>query len=912
MNCFSFGISLRTFSYRVHLASIIATVFLLFLPFTRLPAAEARPAIPKHLQAVSKPDTTQLDVPRLTRAYQKNGRDIELDGRLDDPIWRQVDFTDHFLQREPAEGASATEQTQVAFAYDDHALYVAARMYSPHPDQIQSTLSRRDNTGNSERLIISLDTYFDRRTAYSFAVTAAGVRLDYYHPDDRIYRRDYSYNPVWTAKTNVDSLGWTAEMRIPFSQLRFNKQKQQVWGLNINRYIPDKNEDDYWVMIRRDQSGWASNFGALVGIHDVVQPQRLEFLPYVAGDAKITGDPDPQNPFVSKVNMDGRIGGNLKFGIGPNLTVDATVNPDFGQVEADPAQVNLSAYETYFDEKRPFFTEGSQLLQGGGHANYFYSRRIGAAPSYHPDADYVDIKNNTSILGATKLTGRMPSGLSVGALAALTGREHAEVYNLSADHKETVNVEPLTGYGVLRMQQEFGSNSSTAGFILTGVQRDLSRSDTLADMLNKRALTGGADWNIRFSGGKYRLQGDAGFSYISGQAAAIAEVQQSSAHYYQRPDAGYLDLDTTRTWLSGFRGRLEVSQEEGEHWRWSIGGSTESPGFDLNDVGILRSADDIDASADLTYLDNTPGSWYYKYNIGIGMRSNWNYGGTLTGQNFELEGDVEFPSFWSVYLGTSFNPRTMDDHLTRGGPLMGSPRHWNVRTHISSNRGANINGSMFANYNSNEFGGWSSRVNFSISFRAGGRWQVSFSPHFSRRFDRRQYITTIETGGREGTYNQRYIFSDIDRTTLSTRFRVNYSFTPDLSVEMYAEPFTASGNYQNPGELPEPGSYDLNRYKNNPEYAYSRSGGEYNITDRRNGAQFSVDDPDFLVRSFRSNLVFRYQWRRGSTFYLVWQQNRFADLEQNRFVKPGDLVNALGETGDNLLAVKFTYWIPYS
>jgi len=850
-------------------------------------------------------DTLSFHAPREVKALPLKGRTIQLDGKLNEKAWKTANYTSGFIQRSPDEGDKATEKTKIAFYYSKKALYIGARMYSKHPSQIHAQLSRRDDLGNGERIIIALDTYLDRRTSRSFAVSASGVRADYFQPRDKIsYRsRDYSYDPVWTAESHIDSLGWTAEMRIPFTQLRFKNRKRQVWGLDINRYLPHKNEDAYWVMVPQDSTGWASHFGLLTNIKQVVPHKRLEFRPYVAGDALLKGDVNPQNPFKNNLNWTGRIGGNVKLGLGPNMTLNGTINPDFGQVEADPAQVNLSAYETFFEEKRPFFTENQQIFDVLHHDSYFYSRRIGAPPSLHPDADFVDEASNTSIIGASKITGRTPSGLTIGALAALTANETAKTYNLATQKFNEMRVEPLTGYSVLRLQQQFGPNSSTVGGILTGVYRNLHDGSQLSNQLDRSAVTGGADWNLRFQGGKYELSGDAGFSHVSGTSQAITELQKSSARYYQRPDATYLTLDTTRTSLSGYRASLRFSKNSGRHWLWNISGSTKSPGFELNDTGILFNTDQIHTGAGLNYRENTPGSWYQSYHTGINFDSKWNYGGIRTGSQVQLDGGIKWKNFWSTYIGFEYHPRSLDDNLTRGGPLMGSGRQWGFRSHFSTNRSSNVFGEFSFDYNSSEFGSWRYRIQPSIRFQTGGRWSYSIQPEFSRRTETRQYITTLSNGP-AATYGNHYIFSSIDRTTLSLQFRLNYAFSPDLTVEMYAEPFVASGNYYHPGELPSPRSYQLDYY----EVQGKTQDGDFII--KRDNNQFQVPNNDFLVTSFRSNIVLRYQWRRGSTFYLVWQQDRFTERALNRFVKPGDLVNAIGQTGDNLVAVKFTYWFP--
>jgi hypothetical protein len=851
-------------------------------------------------------DTTSMAIPKRIPAIKLKQGSIELDGRLSEDIWDHVPYATNFTQLNPDEGEPARQKTKVAFVYGEDALYVGARMYSEDPEHIQSIVRRRDDVGKSERIIITLDTYLDRRTAYSFALTASGTRADYYHYEDNPYRRDYSWDPVWSGEVTQDSLGWVAEFRIPFSQLRFNEAQVQHWGLNINRYIPNTNEDTFWIYIPKDKTGWASRFGLLTNIRGIEPPKRFELLPYTAGEAFRTGELNQQNPFTDRWDLNGRIGGDIKVGIGANLTVDATINPDFGQVEADPAQVNLSAFETRFSERRPFFTEGRQLLDGGG-ANYFYSRRIGSAPSYYPDADYVDIENNTPILGAAKITGRLPSGLSIGALSALTAKGHATYYNTDTDRYQDVLAEPLTSYNVVRVQQEFGKYASTAGIILTGLSRNMEGKEHLTSFLHDDAITGGLDWKLRFLEGEYQLEGDAGFSYVHGSPEAIANTQQSSAHYYQRPDADYITLDTTRTSLSGFRGRVEFNREGGEHWLWGVEAATESPGFELNDMGILNTADDINTRASVRWRENEPSSWYHSYDFSLRYYRNWNYGGIHTGSGIRFATGWQWPSFWNAGFDINYNPRSFSDNATRGGPLMGNPRSWSMGLSVNTNRGETPYSSAYFGYYADEWDGWSFNTNFFYEFQMGNQWEVSIRPSYNQQESARQYLTTLDNGD-PATFGKRYVFSRIKRNRLSIRLRINYSITPDLSIEGYAEPFAARGDYFSPGELPKPRAYELRTYGTDGTTLDRVDENTLRVTDGQQ--QFEIDDPDFLVRSFRSNLVLRYQWRPGSTLFLVWQQNRFNSYDQAPAVDPSDLTQSLLQTGDNVFAVKLSYWFP--
>jgi hypothetical protein len=445
---------------------------------------------------VPRDTTLGAPVKHATATRVPNGA-IVVDGRLDEALWASLPAITDFREKQPNEGAEPAERTEVRIAYDDAALYVGARMFAKDPSRIQAPIGRRDNIGQMEHLVISLDTYHDRRTAYSFAITAGGVRGDYYIASDAEQDMVSSFDPVWDGHAHRDALGWTAEMRIPFNQLRFNAADQQTWGVNFRRWIPSTNEDIFWIPIPSNVTAWASRMGSLDGIAGIQPSRRIELLPYVAGEGSRNSDRNPLDPFDDGRNLRTRVGGAVKMGLGPSLTLQATVIPDFGQVEADPSVVNLSAYELFFSEKRPFFTEGSQFLSGGG-ATYFYSRRIGGRPRSILDADFVDQPDATTILGAAKLTGRLASGLSIGALVAATDRETATGYVLAdsatgtAAHGIRATVQPRTDYGVARLRQQFGRSGSTAGLIVTGVHRALGDGDFLATLMTRDAVAGGA------------------------------------------------------------------------------------------------------------------------------------------------------------------------------------------------------------------------------------------------------------------------------------------------------------------------------------------------------------------------------------------------------------------------------------
>ncbi|MBM3776918.1 MAG: carbohydrate binding family 9 domain-containing protein [Acidimicrobiia bacterium] len=839
-------------------------------------------------------------------AVQVPSGTIRVDGRLDDEAWSQAAPLTDFVQKEPDEGAPPRAPTEVRFAYDDDALYVAARMYGGPP---QAPLGRRDATAaQSDYVLVSFDTYFDRRTAYGFGVTASGVRLDRYYSRDDENVFDSLFDPVWEARVWVDEAGWTAEMWIPFSQLRFNDAVDQVWGLNIQRFTPASNEMDYWVPVPRTEQGWASRFGDLRGISGVRPGRRVELLPYVAGASTLNGTRDRANPFDDGRNLAGRAGADLKMGIGPNLTLDATFNPDFGQVEADPAEVNLTAFETFFQEKRTFFLEGASLLNPAIQNSFFYSRRIGAPPLTAVSGDYVDYPETTTILAAAKLTGRLPSGLSLGFLGAVSDDESAQVAFRGRPDVMSVGVAPRTTQTVARLQQQFGAAGSTVSVMFTGVHRDLQEHDALASLVVKNAITLSGDTLLRFRGGEYQLALWGGFSRIAGTAAAVERVQRSSAHYFQRPDQDHVRLDPTRTDMPGYKTGFLFERTGGTHWLWSAESDLESQGFEPNDLGRLQRGDGIALNLSLRYRETQPGRVFRSYIIGLAQSNGWTYAGDRQRGAFQPSATLTWLNFWTTQITTAFNVRRTDAYLTRGGPLMGTPRGWTVTV---QQRGAPAtqttwNGRVVRA--GDEDGGFRTTVSGGMSFRPTPRWQLSLEPEFTDEAQPQQYVATLGSG-RSETFGRRYVFARIDRTTWVARVRLNFTVRPDMTLDLYAEPFAASGRYRNFGELREPGSRERLVYGAEGSAIEVQPDGSRMVT--QGGTRFTLRNNDFNVHSFRSNLVLAWEWRPGSTLYAVWQQNRSLSEALGTRVGAWDLWDSLTAPGSHYFVVKTSVWMPW-
>jgi hypothetical protein len=864
-------------------ASLAVALASLFGPTTRSAGAQPSPKVARAVRVSQAP---------------------RVDGRLDDAAWSRLTPIADFVQQQPREGQAPTEATEVFIAYDDEAIYVGARLHRRDANAMARAVTRRDGFGNTERFTITFDPQMDRRTAVGFGVSVAGVRSDFRHTqDDDMRGRESQYDPVWTAATHEDASGWTAEMRIPFSQLRFPNAERQRWGLQMDRYLPDKNEDIQWAMVPPRETGYVSRFGALEGLDGVSPTRPVEFMPYVAGDATRRATSSTANPLDRP--FAGRMGLDAKTALGSSLTLDATVNPDFGQVEADPAEVNLSGFETFFDERRPFFTEGSEMVRGNG-AQYFYPRRIGAPPRGSATGDFVDIPRNSTILGAAKLTGRLPSRLSIGAITAVTAAELARVFRADSGLTTNVPVEPRSTYGILRLQQEIGRQASTIGASFSTVQRSVGSEPTLASLLARESYFGGADWRIRFQQGKYAISGFVAGTHVAGDTASIRRLQVANSRLFQRPDRRTTVYDPLKTSLSGYSAQLRADKDAGQHVLWGAEVKLESPGFELNDLGRLQSTDDIEYNADLQIRETTPSRYLQNWRLGFETRGAWNFEGTHQLNTWTQNSSATLRNFWNLNVRSTINLPTVDDAITRGGPYMGLPREFRQEFRINNPFGARTGWRVNGGYGVDEFGAWRRNVSGQITLRPSPRVSVSVEPTVQSGTDPRQYVTRIAGGTR--TFGNRYVFAFIDRTTISTKLRANYAFSPNLSLEAYAEPFVASGRYSRVGELSAPRSRELREYGTDGTTIATDSVGTLTITD---GTQsFTLGNRDFNVLSFRSNIVMRWEWIPGSTFFLVWQQNRRTAEAFGDPARARDLFRTTRASGDNFLAVKVSYWLP--
>lgn len=843
--------------------------------------------------------------PPTLRAVRVRGSDIEIDGRAVEAPWLQAPVATGFVQFRPQEGDAATERTEARVLYGDEALYVAIRAYESDVGAIVGQLTRRDQNSYSDKVGVVVDSYFDRRTAFHFAVNPVGVKSDVYHYDDT--GENSRWDAVWDVATTRDEEGWTAEFRIPYSQLRFRDAPVQTWGINFYREIARHDELALWAPISAKESAIVSRFGELQGLEDLRAPRRMEVLPYsVARLTRAPGDAD--DPFYRRNDGFGTVGADVKYGVTSDLTLDMTINPDFGQVEADPAQVNLTAFETFFPERRPFFLEGSGIFRfgialgdgDGANESLFYSRRIGRAPQGSVDDDgYADADPQTTILGAWKLSGKTAGGLSVGVLHGLTSEESARVAPEEGERYDTP-VEPLTSYGMVRLQKDFREGRSAVGVIGTAVNRDRGVARSLE--LRDAAYAGGLDVRHRFAGERYEIAGYLLGSHVLGSPDAMARTQRSAVRYFQRPDARSFSFDPTRTELSGGSAYLSFARIGGEHWRFSTGLHTRSPGFEVNDMGYQRDADSFVNWVWVQYQQSTPQGPFRRWNVNVNGWMGRNYDWDLGGLGGNVNGSFQLNNFWGGYGGVNRDLSAYSGGALRGGPLFRREASTNFWAGLSSDsrKKVQLDLNLWGNV-AGESGSSSGGLSPSVSFRPSGRATFSVGASLNRNHDDWQWVDSFE-GARTD-----YLFARIEQTTVGLGLRGEVAFTPTLSLQVYAEPFVSAGSY---GEYKRVADPRARRYADRFEtLAWRRAGDEVLLDVDGDGDEESLDRPDFNFKQFRSNTVLRWEYRPGSVLFLVWSQGRDHSVEDGSFDLGRDVGDLFGADPENVFMLKLSYWL---
>ncbi len=806
---------------------------------------------------------------------------ITLDGRLDESAWQTAPVMDSFTQINPDEGKPASQKTEVRVVFDDEALYVGVRLHDT-TGPIIARLGRRDMPlGDSDWFGLMIDSYHDHRTAFGFDVNPAGVRRDEVKTIDV---DDNSWDAVWHVATSVDSAGWTVEYRVPFSQLRFSSDSVQTWGIQFERLIGRNQEYSVSTFIPKSIRGGVPQYGHLQGLRDIPPGKRLEVLPYVVSKAEYI---DPGlNPYRDRSEYGLSGGVDLRYRMASNLTLNATFNPDFGQVEVDPAVINLGVYETFFEEKRPFFLEGSEIFDfgagGTSGGQLFYSRRIGRAPTLSPPTPRSDVPTTTTIIGAGKLSGKV-AGWSIGTLTAVTAREEARFRTDEGDD-ERMAAEPLSSYLVTRARRELNGGRSLVGGTFTAVKRDLT-NDALRNGFRSSALAGGVDFRHEWANRSWVVRGDAEFSRIAGNATSLLSVQRASNHYFQRPDASHLDIDSAATSLFGYSMNAEITKQAGEHWRGSLAGALTSPGYEVNDLGFSYRTDRRDAEAKIRYLENTPGTLWRNWSVTADGRIERNYANQPIQTLASLAASARTLNYWTVQLNLQRSFEALDDRLTRGGPIAVRPAANRATIFVSSDVRNPVTGELQLFGERSDFGGSSWQAALTLGLKSSSRWNLSIGPTVTQTKAPAQYVATIPDATYDATYGARYVFAPIDQHEVGLETRLNVTFTPALSLQTYIQPLISSVDYGDAVQLMRPKSFDLEPY-----------GG-------------AVPDLDFNVRSLRGNAVLRWEWRPGSTMYLAWQQSRQDLAEVGDFALGRDRRALFDTRPDNIFLVKVDYWL---
>jgi len=885
------------------------------------------------IAAAQRADTTLVSARPTAQATRRVG-EVVVDGRLDDAAWNSATPITTFVQQDPDESALPSERTEVRILYDDDAIYLAARMYDrTGAHGVKGVLTRRDQllqsaSGETDKLVLTFDTYRNKVDRTLFELNPLGVKGDAQNDDP-------TFDPVWEGAARTDSAGWTAELRIPLSQLHFPRASRQLWGMQIERLIARRHERDMWAFWKRNDFGGPAQFGTLGGIELASERRQVEVMPYVTARGTFSRTA-PADPFHANGDAQYRAGGDLKANVTSNLTLDATVNPDFGQVEVDPAVVNLSAFETTLEEKRPFFTAGSQFFSFGVPpcklcfvgpvATAFYSRRVGRAPQLRglvePSASFIDAPDATTIPAALKLTGRTGGGLGVGVLDAVAHQAAAEYTSVGSAAVQSAQIEPTTNYFVARLRQDLHEGRYGVGMLVTRADRQLT-TPMERDWLRRDASYLRLDGDLHTTDRGYNVYAGVGFTQVDGDTAAIRRTQESSAHYFQRPGRGESSglfgaaYDPTRTSLRGAVALLRAGKDAGA-WQWELSNITVTPGAELNDVGLLFRADNAWTNATLRRVWSQPTSWYHSASVMVGGEDQRDFDGNRGAGQANLGADVTLPSYWTAQFRGFVRPTYDDPVLTRGGPVEERYGYSQGQLTVTSDERRPV--SVLLSYAhgypiDNNLGGGTG-VTAQVTVKATPRATISLTADYLRDATAQQFIMAVPDSTIGPAFaGQRDVFGHIVQKTMSLAARVNAAFTPTLTLEMYARPYVSSGAYDDFKEFSGVRTKVMTHYGldgGSTIVTRPASDGAAQYTIDPDGAgrapSFALTDPSFTYRSLRGTAVLRWEYRPGSTLYLVWTQQREATDDIASFDVRRDGQALLGDRPTNVLQLKATYW----
>ncbi|MDR3246746.1 MAG: carbohydrate binding family 9 domain-containing protein [Prevotellaceae bacterium] len=826
-----------------------------------------------------------------------------IDGRLEDSLWTaQGEWSEPFVQVMPYERVVSASPTKVKLFYDDRYIYVGVYCKDAEPEKMNRFINNRDENRLGDLISIAFDTYHDYRAAPEFNINLGGNKTDLIVTDKLSV--NLSWNVVWEGKTHVNTTdsSWTAELRIPFSQLRYNKQSDNgVWGLHVRRIIRRNNEVQNWSLIPLKNNGHVFSFGEMHGMTELPQPGGIEILPYVM--SKYRHAPRiPGSPYQTGDSRRANAGLDAKFALS-DFTMDMTINPDFGQIELDPSVMNLTAYETFYDEKRPFFLEGKHILDfANGSDMMFYSRRIGAAPSYTPENidrvnSFAETKDNVPIIGALKLTGTNRDGVTLGLIQSVTARSTSKVSRNGTESKEIV--EPLTNYTVARVQKNWKGNTLLGGMI-TSVNRALDEP-YLENFMVRNALTAGIDFSHYFNNRLYYVDMKGMFSSLNGTKEAIRLLQMNPVHYLQRASAAdYAGVDDSRTALNGTGGYLKVGRRGNSKWVFSETFDWASSGFDLNDAGYLKQADLFSNTSEIEYRQTDVRHIFRSNRLTLIQKNQWDYGRNALNNYLGLNWRTMFLNRYEITLNELYGWNQLDTRQLRGGPDMRYNPYFTTEATFNTDRAERIVFTMkyIGNHHTDGYRRYNT-LSPNLTFRMGNHVYLSGQFNYARNRDNLQYVATVaslpQTPLWSGlTPSPVYVMGNMEQKTYGLTMNIQMNITPDISVQLYGSPFTSVAAYD-----------DFKIAAATKSKVYEERFRRLTADEIRD----SFANPDFHFNEFRSNLVARWEYLPGSTLYFVWEHRM---SNQNSGYLPGwgdNLDRMLGLPATNTWMVKMNYWI---
>ncbi len=834
---------------------------------------------------------------------------LRIDGVFNESVWDLVEWSGDFVQLEPYEKKPPSQQTRFKILYDNNNIYIAIRCFDSAPDSIVKRMSRRDDF-DGDWVEVNIDSYHDLRTGFSFTMSAAGVKGDEAITNDGNW--DSSWDPIWYGKVTIDELGWTVEMRIPLSQLRFGKQEEYIWGLQVNRFFFRKQERSSWQFISPNATGWVHNFGELYGIKNIKPQKQKDIVPYMLGRFE-RYKKEEGNPFADGRDIFGTIGVDGKIGITNDLTLDFSINPDFGQVEADPSEVNLTTFETFFMERRPFFIEGKNILSFGltggdgplSNDNLFYSRRIGKPPGRSLDLEeneFADIPSNTTILGAFKLAGKTHKGWSIGILESITQREKAEI-DFEGQRRIT-EVEPFTNYFAGRIQRDMNSSNTRIGGMLTATNRDL-RNNELLNIMHSAAYSGGIDFNQQWKNKMYYLNFSTVFSHVQGSEKAIYKTQTSAPHFFQRTDASYLEADSSLKNITGWGGNIQFGKAGNGKWMYTTWITWRSPGFNVNDIGYVRRNDEIQQIIWFGFRQREPFSIFRNFNLNINQWYALTFGfeKRYLGGNFNAH--WTFKNYWQMGGGISREGKSISTTTLRGGPSLlydGNTFTW---IYLNTDRRKKIQ--VFLNYQTGRRDyntAFSNTFDIGMNVQFSDAFRFSIQPLYTKQKDDIVYVENVDYQG-----DKRYIRANIDQAQLYMIIRLNYNITPDFTIQYYGMPFISAGKYSTFKYITDSKAGDFKqRYIQYSENQLTLNDEIYEVDEDFNSTiDYTFDNPNFNIFDFNSNLVIRWEYNPGSTVYLIWSQNRNNSISDGNFSVKNDSKELFSIYPHDVFLIKLSY-----